>query len=81
VAGGVSLHSALTAHGPDVATFEQATRAELKPAKLDDTLAFMFETSAVLVPTAWALESPALQRDYDSAWRGFPKTFTGGREA
>jgi homogentisate 1,2-dioxygenase len=75
--GGVSLHPALAPHGPDVATFERASLAELGPQKIDDTLAFMFETSAVLVPTAHALNSPALQSDYDAAWRGFAKHFTG----
>jgi homogentisate 1,2-dioxygenase len=77
VPGGASLRSALTAHGPDVVTFERATNAELTPTKIDDSLAFMFETSSVLVPTAGTLESPALQTDYDSVWRGFPKKFTG----
>jgi homogentisate 1,2-dioxygenase len=77
VPGGVSLHAAFGAHGPDVATFERATRADLVPHKIDDTLAFMFETSALLVPTALALASPALQAGYDDVWRGFPKNFTG----
>ncbi len=34
--------------------------------KLDNTLAFMFETRFVLEPTAFALASPALQADYDA---------------
>lgn len=77
VPGGVSLHCAFTAHGPDVATFERARNAALAPHKIDDTLAFMFETSGVLVPTAFALESPTLQSGYDRVWQGFPKNFTG----
>jgi homogentisate 1,2-dioxygenase len=77
VPGGASLHPALSAHGPDVPAYERAAAADLVPHKIDATLAFMFETSGVLVPTATALESPALQRDYDDTWRGFPKHFTG----
>jgi homogentisate 1,2-dioxygenase len=77
VPGGASLHNAFCPHGPDVATYERASQADLAPHKIDDTLAFMFETSAVLVPTAFALETPALQRDYDAVWRGFRKNFTG----
>ena len=34
----------MAAHGPDAATYERAMAAELKPQKIDNTLAFMFET-------------------------------------
>jgi homogentisate 1,2-dioxygenase len=37
----------------------------------------MFETRWVLHPTAFALETPALQRDYDACWDGIPKNFRG----
>jgi homogentisate 1,2-dioxygenase len=77
VPGGASLHPRLTAHGPDVTTFERASAAELAPTKLDDTLAFMFETSGLLVPTAYALATPTLQAGYDRVWDGFRKHFTG----
>ncbi len=73
--GGASLHNCMAAHGPDVASHEKAIAAELKPQKLDDTLAFMFETRRVLRPTRFALETPLLQRDYDRCWQGFPKRF------
>ena len=42
-----------------------------------DTLAFMFETRLVLRPTKFALETPALQKDYDKCWVGFEKMFKG----
>jgi homogentisate 1,2-dioxygenase len=29
----------------------------------------------VLVPTKFALDTPALQKDYDSVWAGFAKNF------
>ncbi len=75
--GGASLHNCLAAHGPDRETFEQASQATLAPHYLADTLAFMFETRMVCRPTRFALETPALQRDYDACWSGFPKLFTG----
>jgi homogentisate 1,2-dioxygenase len=73
VPGGASLHNCMNAHGPDRATYDQAVAAELAPHKLADTLAFMFETRWVIAPTAAAMASPALQRDYDAAWAGFAK--------
>ena len=44
VPGGVSLHNTMLPHGPDRDAFEKASNAELKPHKLEGTLAFMFET-------------------------------------
>ena len=35
----------------------------------------MFETRLVLRPTRFALETPALQRDYDECWAGFENHF------
>ena len=77
VPGGASVHNCMTAHGPDRATFDKAVGAELQPHKIDNTLAFMFETRLVLRPTRFALETPALQRDYDACWIGFDKLFDG----
>ena len=36
-AGGASLHSMMTPHGPDHKAFQKATHAELKPIKLEGT--------------------------------------------
>jgi homogentisate 1,2-dioxygenase len=77
VPGGASLHNAMAGHGPDVASYEKAASAPLVPHYLGDTLAFMFETRLVIRPTRFALESPALQRDYDQCWQGFAKGFPG----
>jgi len=49
--------------------------AELTPHKLDNTLAFRFETRQVLRPTLFALETSALQRDYDACWQGLERQF------
>jgi homogentisate 1,2-dioxygenase len=74
--GGMSLHNALAAHGPDLATFETASTDPLQPRYLDNTLAFMFESRYAFAPTLWALERPQRQADYDAAWRGFPRGFS-----
>jgi homogentisate 1,2-dioxygenase len=36
-------------------------------------MAFMFESRWVIRPTKFALETSALQGDYDACWTGFPK--------
>jgi homogentisate 1,2-dioxygenase len=77
VPGGASLHNCMAAHGPDRATFERGASVDLKPVKLEDTLAFMFETRLVVRPTRFGLDTPALQQDYDSCWAGFQKLFNG----
>ncbi len=71
--GGASLHNQMAGHGPDAAATAGAMAADLAPVKLDDTLAFMFESRWVLRPTAWAMATPLLQTDYDACWAGFPK--------
>jgi homogentisate 1,2-dioxygenase len=71
--GGLSLHGCMSAHGPDADTVERALAAELVPQKIDNTLAFMFESRYVLRPTAHAMSSPQLQNDYDDCWKSFPK--------
>ncbi len=77
VPGGMSLHNCMSAHGPDAATYEQASTAELQPQKIENTLAFMFEARFPIRPTRFALETPALQRDYDACWRDLRKLFNG----
>jgi homogentisate 1,2-dioxygenase len=74
--GGASLHNCMSAHGPDAATFESATRADTaSPQRIVDTMAFMFETRCVIHPTRYALESPQRQHDYFRCWQGLAKHF------
>ncbi len=73
VPGGASLHNAMTAHGPDLASHRAATEANLEPKYLGATLAFMVEGRFPFEPTAFALATPALDEAYDAAWDGFPK--------
>lgn len=71
--GGASLHNRMSGHGPDQASYDGAVRAELKPHKIESTLAFMFETRMPIRVTKWAQESPQMQLDYDDVWSGFQK--------
>jgi len=75
VPGGASLHNCMSGHGPDAATFEAASSAKLEPRYLGDTLAFMFESRFIIHPTRYAMETPALQRDYWRCWQGLKKQF------
>ncbi|MCB1024952.1 MAG: homogentisate 1,2-dioxygenase [Acidobacteria bacterium] len=75
VPGGGSLHNQMSAHGPDLDAFEKASNAELKPQKLEGTMAFMFESRYVIRPTKFAMETDALQPDYTECWQGLKKNF------
>ncbi len=69
--GGMSLHNLMAGHGPDVASWQSASQAELKPHRIEGTMAFMVESCWPYRPTAFALDHA--QADYDAAWDGFPK--------
>ena len=69
--GGASLHNAMSAHGPDKASYDKAVSAAEDPVKLARTLAVMFEGRYVFEPTRFAMQSTALDRAYDAAWDGF----------
>ena len=71
--GALSLHNLMAGHGPDVASWRAASQADLKPHKIEGTMAFMVESCWPFRPTAFAMASEALQHDYDEAWGGFPK--------
>nr|WP_299858091.1 homogentisate 1,2-dioxygenase [Sphingomonas bacterium] len=71
--GALSLHNQMSGHGPDVASWKGASEAELKPHKIDGTMAFMVESRWVFRPTNHALKTGALDEDYDQVWTGFPK--------
>jgi homogentisate 1,2-dioxygenase len=75
--GGASLHNMYTSHGPDAATFASASEASLEPQKVDDTLAFMFESRWVMNPTRQAMEAAWRQPDYDAVWAGLTRSFRG----
>lgn len=73
--GGGSLHNCMSAHGPDSNTYNKASTADLKPAYLGDTLAFMFETSLPFQNTKFAMDTPILQKDYLECWQDIKVNF------
>ncbi|MFE2285989.1 homogentisate 1,2-dioxygenase [Streptomyces sp. NPDC059443] len=75
VPGGGSLHNMMSAHGPDRETFDRASAAELKPQKIDDGLAFMFETRWPITATDQAAGADHLQSGYDDVWQGLQRHF------
>lgn len=75
VPGGMSLHNCMAGHGPDADTYKRMTEIELKPVKLESTLAFMFETRFAVRPTAWAMDCSELQNDYWECWQGLNPEF------
>ncbi|HWP94549.1 MAG TPA: homogentisate 1,2-dioxygenase [Gammaproteobacteria bacterium] len=80
VPGGASLHNCMSGHGPDADSYEKAVKADTTvPQHITDTMAFMFETRAVIRPTRQALEAPQLQADYYRCWQGLKKHFDPNR--
>ncbi len=62
--GGFSLHNSMLPHGPDMDAFEAASAAELRPHKLEGTLAFMFETRFAQTVTDYAAGLAERQPEY-----------------
>ena len=80
VPGGFSLHNMMLPHGPDLDAFEKATNTELKPVRLADTMAFMFETRFPQQVTRHAMQLPSRQKNYIDCWAGLKKHFDGTKE-
>lgn len=78
VPGGASLHPRMSPHGPDAETTHRAETAELKPHRLEGTMAFMFETHAVYRTSMAASLIATEQRGYDECWAGLQARFEGG---
>ncbi|MEM1162199.1 MAG: homogentisate 1,2-dioxygenase [Pseudomonadota bacterium] len=75
VPGGISLHNMMLPHGPDRDAFEGASNADLKPAKLDNTMSFMFETRFPQHLTPFAATEAPLQDNYIDCWSDLEKHF------
>ena len=80
VPGGISLHNMMLAHGPDADGYLKATSVDLKPVKLDNTMAFMFETRFPQMLTRYAAELETRQDNYIECWSGLRKHFNGTKE-
>ena len=77
--GGFSLHNSMLPHGPDTDAFAAASAADLKPHKLEGTMAFMFETHLPQMVTAWAAGLPERQPGYARCWEGLTRRFDPSR--
>ena len=75
VPGGFSLHNTMLPHGPDQGAFEGASNAELKPHKLEGTMAFMFETRFPQQVTAYAAGIAQRQLGYGTYGNALTKRF------
>jgi len=73
--GGMSLHNSMVPHGPDAEAFDKASTATLAPHKLDDTLAFMFESRWRFKVTDFAINGGALDGSYADCWRPLADRF------
>jgi homogentisate 1,2-dioxygenase len=69
--GGISLHNLMAGHGPDLISWKDASTAELKPQRVENSIAFMLESCWPYAPTTHALN--CTQFDYDAIWSDFPK--------
>ncbi len=75
--GGLSLHNMMLPHGPDNNAFEAASRAELHPEKLDNTMSFMFETRFPQHLTKYAAIEAPMQENYAECWADLDRKFDG----
>ena len=80
VPGGMSLHNMMLPHGPDKQAFEGASNAELGAEKLDNTMAFMFETRFPQHLTPFAAKEAPLQDDYIKVWEDLEKHYDGSKD-
>ncbi|KAM8717627.1 hypothetical protein ACLKA7_004341 [Drosophila subpalustris] len=76
-AGGATLHSIMTPHGPDFKCFEGASNAQLKAERIaEGTQAFMFESSLSLAVTKWGEETcQKLDAQYYECWQALQNNF------
>ena len=67
----------MSGHGPDRESYEKAVASNLAPHKIENTMAFMFESRSVIRTTDYAMETPTMQLDYDDVWSNFEKGTPG----
>jgi homogentisate 1,2-dioxygenase len=70
VPGGMSLHNSMVPHGPDNDATIKATSAQLAPHKLDNTLAFMFESRYRFKVSKYAQDDHQPDAHYADCWAG-----------
>lgn len=67
----------MTMAGDAFTGFEKASNGEFKPVKLENTMAFVFETRFPQRLTKFAAELETLQDDYIDCWTGLERKFDG----
>ncbi len=75
--GGLSIHNSFCPHGPDQTTYVNAVNSTEDPQYYDNTLAFMFESRYVFIPTEIAMKSKLLDSNYTQCWQNLYPQFTG----
>ena len=81
VPGGSSLHSIMTPHGPDSESYRSNVKNPCdSPIKLEGGLAFMFESSAMLKLSTYALTCEQREKDYAMCWDGLNRVFPNQSE-
>jgi homogentisate 1,2-dioxygenase len=74
--GGASMHSCMTAHGPDAFSYDRALSDPCDiPTFFDGGLAFMFETSYMLRLSKYALSHHCLDQAYGECWSALPNRY------
>lgn len=67
--GGISIHNAMTPHGPDANSYIKASTQPLKPEQYKNTLAFMFESNLPWLVTERAMNHPSRELTYSHCWK------------
>lgn len=73
--GGISIHNAMTAHGPDANIYEHAIVDALVPTHYENTMAFMLEAKNPWEVTEQALKHPQREAAYSDCWQDLKKYF------
>lgn len=73
--GGISVHNAMVAHGPDSSAYNKASTGPQSPDYYKNTLAFMFESRDPWRITETALKHASRQRDYPRCWADLKQVF------
>ena len=67
--GGGSLHNQMSPHGPDLQSFEKASKQALKPERYESTLAFMFESSLPYKVMPYGDKQLTRDENYKTCWQ------------
>ena len=77
VPGSSSVHNQFIPHGPDAEAVQEGISSDTGDhQRYQNTLAFMFESNSVWVPTEFALQN-LKDEDYAKCWKGITQAFDG----